>query len=60
MAKAPSRRAKVEAAFKEIKENPPAILAKTRRKSGAAQANRQRVAIGLSKAREAGARISKK
>ena len=39
-----------KAAFAELKKNPPAILAKTRKKKGAAAANRQRVAIGLSKA----------
>jgi len=50
---------KLQSAFHEMKENPPAILAKTRKKEGAAQANRQRVAIGLSKARAAGARIPK-
>jgi hypothetical protein len=38
------------AAFHEVKANPPAILAKTAKKSGAAQANRQRIAIALSKA----------
>ena len=37
-------------AFHEVKTNPPAILAKTAKKSGAAQANRQRIAIALSKA----------
>lgn len=46
-------------AFGEIKRDPPAILAKTRRKKGPAQANKQRVAIGLSKARQAGVRIPK-
>lgn len=45
--------------FSEIKQNPPAVLAKTRRKKGAARANKQRVAIGLSKARAAGVRIPK-
>ena len=44
---------------KELKENPPAILAKTRRKSGAKRAEAQRKAILLSKARKAGARIPK-
>jgi hypothetical protein len=39
-----------EKAFHEMKINPPAILAKTAKKSGAAQANRQRIAIALSKA----------
>ena len=38
------------AAFHEMKANPPAILAKTAKKSGAARANAQRVAIALSKA----------
>jgi hypothetical protein len=37
------------AAFHEMKKNPPAILAKTAKKSGAAQANKQRIAIALSK-----------
>ena len=37
-------------AFHEVKENPPAILAKTAKKSGAEQANRQRIAMALSKA----------
>jgi len=41
----------------ELKTNPPAILAKTRRKSGAKRANKQRVAILLSKARRAGANV---
>ena len=41
----------------ELKENPPAILAKTRRKKGKKAAEKQRRAILLSKAREAGARI---
>ncbi len=40
---------------RELKRNPPAILAKTRRKKGARAANRQRVAILLNKARERGA-----
>lgn len=42
---------KLQAAGKEIKNNPPKILAKTKKKSGAKQANKQRVAILLSKAR---------
>jgi len=42
----------------EMKVNPPRILAKTRKKKGAAQAENQRVAILLSKARKAGAHIS--
>lgn len=42
---------------KELKQNPPSILAKTAKKKGKTQANKQRVAILLSKARKAGARI---
>ena len=37
-------------AFHEVKHNPPAILAKTAKKSGAKRANAQRIAIALSKA----------
>lgn len=44
----------------ELKRNPPAALAKTRRKFGAKRAEAQRRAILLSKARKAGARIPKK
>jgi hypothetical protein len=43
---------KLSAAFDEIKANPPAILAKTRAKSGPARANAQRIAIAFSKAGE--------
>ena len=43
----------------ELKENPPEILAKTRRKKGAAAGESQRRAILLDKAREAGARIAR-
>ena len=42
---------------KELKNNPPRILAKTAKKKGKAAANKQRVAILLSKARKAGAKI---
>ena len=42
---------------KELKKNPPKILAKTTKKKGKAQAQKQRVAILLSKARKAGAKI---
>lgn len=45
---------------RELKKNPPRILAITRRKKGVKQANRQRVAILLSKARRRGARIKRK
>lgn len=50
----------LKAAGDEMKKTPPAILAKTKRKSGAAQAEKQRVAILLSKARAEGASIPKK
>ncbi len=41
----------------ELKENPPAILAKTKRKDGEAAAERQRRVMMFSKARREGARI---
>lgn len=41
----------------ELRDNPPRILAKTRKKKGRKQAERQRRAIFLSKARRAGARV---
>ncbi len=41
----------------ELKRNPPADLAKTKRKSGAKRAAQQRTAILLSKAKAAGADI---
>jgi hypothetical protein len=55
----PSREA-LEAAGHELKHNPPKILAKTRRKKGKKAANKQRVAILLSKARRAGAKVPRK
>ena len=45
---------------RELKRNPPAILAKTRRKSGKARAEKQRVAILLSKSRRRGAKIKRR
>ena len=42
---------------RELKYNPPRILAKTRRKYGKKRAERQRRAILLSKARRAGMRV---
>jgi hypothetical protein len=48
-----------ESVGKELKENPPAILASTRRKFGVARAESQRRAILLSKARARGAHIPK-
>ena len=50
----------IESAGKELKKNPPRVLATTARKSGAARAQKQKVAIMLSKARAAGASIPEK
>lgn len=47
----------LEAVGHELKVNPPSVLASTRRKFGAARAEKQRKAILLSKARAAGAKI---
>ena len=41
----------------EMKERPPAVIAKTMRKQGKAAMERQRKAILLSKARAAGAKV---
>lgn len=41
----------IEAAFREVNRNEPAIVSKTRRKKGAKAAGRQKTAIALSKAR---------
>jgi hypothetical protein len=41
----------------ELKQNPPKILAKTRAKKGEAAANKQRVAILMSKARALHAKV---
>lgn len=51
--------AKIEAAGHEIKEDPPKILAHTKKKFGKKRVAKQKVAIMLSKAREAGANIPK-
>ena len=42
---------------REMKRNPPKIIAKTRRKKGKAVAARQRTAIFLSKVRAVGANV---
>lgn len=47
----------LQKAFREVKKNEPRVVAKTRKKKGPAAARRQKVAIALSKAREAGADI---
>ena len=44
----------------ELRDNPPRILEKTKKKKGAKAAERQRRAILLSKARRAGAKIPRK
>ena len=49
----------LEAIGHEMKEKPPKILAKTRRKFGKKRAEKQKTAILLSKARMAGAKIPK-
>lgn len=46
-----------EKAFHEVKKDEPSVVAKTRRKKGAAAAEKQKIAIALSKARKAGAKI---
>lgn len=47
----------LESVGKELKDNPPSILKRTRRKSGVKAAEKQRVAILLNKARRRGANI---
>ena len=47
-------------AFHEVKHNEPKIVGHTRRKFGASDAAKQRVAIALSKARKAGASIPRR
>lgn len=53
----PKMDTKTESAFREVKQNPPRALARTAKKYGPARAEKQRVAIGLNKARQAGARV---
>jgi hypothetical protein len=45
---------------RELKENPPRQLAKTRKKFGAKRADKQRIAILLSKARKRGASVKRR
>lgn len=45
-----SKKMSLEKAFKEMKENPPKILAKTAKKSGKKAAQKQKIAIALAKA----------
>jgi hypothetical protein len=60
MAKKTKSKKILSAVGKELKENEPAVLAKTRREKGKAAAEKQRKAILISKARKKGARIKKK
>jgi len=60
MAKTKKDRAKLQAAFHEVKHNRPAVVSKTARKKGAGAAHKQEVAIALSKARRAGAAVPDK
>lgn len=53
-------KAKVRAAFEEVHENEPGIVAHTRKKFGAERAEKQRTAIALDKARRAGAKIPRR
>lgn len=46
-------RRSIEAAFREVNENEPAVVRRTRRKKGAAAAERQKRAIAFSKGRRA-------
>lgn len=54
------RRALIDAAFHEVMGQPPARVKQTRRTRGKKAAQKQAVAIALSKARKAGARIPRK
>lgn len=47
----------LSSAGRELKENPPKVLASTRRKFGAKRADKQRKAIMFSKARKLGATV---
>ena len=54
---AKKKNSKLEAAFREVHADTPEAVKKTARKKGKAAAEKQRVAIALSKARAAGAKI---
>lgn len=55
-----SDRSITAAAFHEVKHNEPKVVAHTRKKFGATDAAKQKVAIALSKARKAGASIPRR
>ena len=60
MAKAYSKSRKIiSSVAHELKMNPPRVLAKTRRKKGKKQAEKQRIAILLSKSRKRGAHVGR-
>lgn len=59
MPKKPKSRKLTDAAFREVHENPPSRVTRTRKKKGKAAAEKQMRAIALSKARAKGARIPK-
>lgn len=51
---------KMDEAFHEVHHDEPAIVGQTRRKKGAAAAERQRTAIALEKSRDAGVKIPRR
>ena len=53
----PLGKSKMDALGEEMKANPPSVLNETRRKFGVQRAQKQRTAILLSKARQAGVSI---
>lgn len=53
----PKTKQRVESAFREVHEDEPESVKRTRRKKGSAAAEKQRKAIALAKARRRGARI---
>jgi hypothetical protein len=57
MAKPTKSEKKVSAAFREVYADEPSVVAQTRKKQGPEAAQRQKVAIALSKARAAGALV---
>ena len=54
-----SENQKVQRAFKEVKENEPKIVGQTRRKKGKKAAEKQKIAIALSKARRKNVKLPK-
>lgn len=53
----PATKAKLASAFHEVKHDTPAVVKATARKKGPEAARKQKIAIALSKARAAGAKI---